>query len=566
MTELSNTTSAMSKSLMTRDIFCVCYPARDGLECLQGELAAARKKFFTGKRKKARAGKAELQPVFDGKLSGKMSRHRLYWKKTSGKLALEEAFDQPNGYVVVKKDFRGVTVSRTFFDKEHRWLKSEYYEPWDPARAQVLLKPQPAADLVERFDWDKERQRYQATELHPLPYLHGTAEQSVLTARFGEPTLILSTAEGEFCYCPKKEAQERMKAWEELKDGTIVLMPAWEVKDGALTGEEETAPDTNLSFTSLEEYAKVEPGQPEEAVTPISQVTAPSISSDTAEFTLPVNEPTEQEAKQAEALPEQPAPEEAEPAAAQEPAPQRKQEEAVPAEEPLSEEEIILRAARKAAGLEESPKKAEPEKAAPKEPEPKESTITAAAPVQGVAAAYHGGYVDGRREGFGSYYYKDGTLCYAGGWKNDKKDGLGVSFRNSDHALHVSNWKDGTPGEYVTLFDQNGNLRYSGKMIDGKKQGAGVTRNLEDDTIFVGKWENGQPTGLGSSFDAEGNLLYYGGWKNGLRDGRGTEFDRSGGIVYDGEWKEGKYHNGILYQKLSSAPEEEKDVFGELNE
>lgn len=561
MTELSNTTSAMSQSLMTREVSCVCYPARDGLECLQGELAAVRKKFFAGKRKAVRAGKAELQHVFDGKLSGKISRRHLYWKKTSGKLVLEEAFDQPNGYVVVKKDFRGVTVSRTFFDKEHVWLKSEYFEPWNAARAQVIFKPQPTADLVERFDWDNERQRYQATELHPLPYLHGTAEQSVLTARFGEPTLILSTGEGEFCYCPKKEAQERIKAWEEMKNGTIVLMPAWEVKDGALAGEEEPPADTNLSFTSLEEYAKVEPGQPEEAFAPASQVTAPPMSTDTAEFTLPIGEPASAEP-------------EAEPARAEGPEPPFKQEEKEPEDRPLSEEEMILQAARKAAGLDKRPENPEPEKAEPKnpaseKPEAEKSAMTAAAaaPAAGVVAAYHGGYADGRREGFGSYYYKDGTLCYAGGWKNDKKDGLGVSFRSSDHALHISNWKDGTPGDYVTLFDKNGNLRYSGKMVNGKKQGAGVTRNLEDGTIFVGKWENGQPTGLGSSFDPEGNLLYYGGWKNGLRDGHGTEFDRSGGIVYDGEWKEGKYHNGILYQKLSSAPEEDTgDVFGEMNE
>ena len=529
MTELSNPASAMSKSLMNREIVCVCYPAQDGLECLKGELAAVRKKFFAGNRKTVHAGTADLHNVFDGKLFGKMSRRHLYWKKTSGKLVLEEAFEQPNGYVVVKKDFRGVTVSRTFFDKGHVWLKSEYFEPWNAARAQVIFKPQPTADLVERFDWDNELQRYQATDLHPLPYLHGTAEQSVLTARFGEPTLVLSTREGEFCYCPKKEAQERMKAWEEMKDGTIVLMPAWEVKDGTLAAEEEE-PAAGLSFTSLEEYAKVEPGQAEEVPAPTAQVTAPPVSTDTAEFTLPIVETVSAEGKAEEST------EQEKPAEVEEPAPE------LPQDEPETTEEDT-----------------QPEQ---EESASAETALEKAMPAFNMTAAYHGGYLNGQREGFGSYYYKDGTLCYAGGWKNDKKDGLGVSFRNSDHALHISNWKDGTPGDHVTLFDKNGNLRYSGKMIDGKKQGAGVTVNPEDGTIFVGKWEDGKPTGLGSSFDEEGNLLYYGEWKNGLRDGHGTEFDRSGGIVYDGEWKEGKYHNGILYQKLSSAPEEDSgDMF-----
>lgn len=550
MSEPSNTANAMSQSLMIREVYCICYPQRDGLECLRGELAAVRKKFFTGNRKAVRAGKQGPQSAFDGKLSGKMTRRGLYWKKSSGELMLEEAFDQQNGYVIVKKDYRGVTVSRTFFDKDHLWLKSEYFEPWNASHAQVIFKPQPTADLIERFDWDSGKNRYQATDLHPLPYHSGAAEQSVLTAQFGDPTLILSTAEGEFCYCPKKEAQERLKAWENLKDGTIVLMPAWEVKDGALTGEEEAA-DTNLTFTSLEEYAKIEPGQPEEKLAPASQPAAPPLSTDTAEFTLPANDPS----------------------AAPEDAPaQPEKAEAGKAKASRTEDELILQAARDSFAAEQAAQEeqaSEPDPGAepvvkPVEPRQKKPAAALADAGTGVVAAYHGSYSDGKREGFGSYYYKDGTLCYAGGWKDDKKEGLGVSFRSSDHALHISNWENGKPGGMVTLFDKNGNLRYSGRMVDGKKQGAGVTVNQEDGTVFVGKWENGQPTGLGSSFDSSGNLLYYGSWKNGLRDGHGTEFDPAGGIVYDGEWKNGKYHNGILYQKLSAGAEEDAgDVFEE---
>ena len=37
----------------------------------------------------------------------------------------------------------------------------------------------------------------------------------------------------------------------------------------------------------------------------------------------------------------------------------------------------------------------------------------------------------------------------------------------------------------------------------------------------------------------------------GKRCGSGTEFDENGEIVFSGEWKDGKYHNGILYKKLT---------------
>lgn len=505
MAELSTITNGMTRSLLIRPVYCICNPKRDGLDHLQGELALVRKKFFEGKKKRVRVGKAERQPAFAGKINGKMTRHGLYWKKTSAKLLLEEAFDQPNGYVVVKKDFRGAPISRTYFDTDHFWLKSEYFEPWEPTHARLIFKPQATSELVEQLTWDAEHARYHAVELYPLPYQSGTAEQSVVTARFGEPPLIVAAQDGEFCYCPKEELEQRKRAGEEMKDGTILLMPAWEVKNGTLPGEEKRDEEPVVTFSDLEEYAQITPPEAEKLSQPEQQLRAPKLSTDTVEFSLAEPEPS--------------------------------------GASPL-EDDAILQAAYRA-------------EQAPAQP----NAVLSKQPVPGLVEAYRGGYADGKREGFGAYYYKDGSLCYAGGWKSDRKEGLGVSFRNEDHALHISNWKDGIPGEYVTLFDSAGNLRYSGKMEQGKKQGAGVTRNSVDGTVFVGKWENGRPTGLGSSFDSDGNLLYYGNWKNGLRDGHGTEFDPSGGIVYDGEWKEGKYHNGILYQKLSSNTEESVDVF-----
>ena len=123
----------------------------------------------------------------------------------------------------------------------------------------------------------------------------------------------------------------------------------------------------------------------------------------------------------------------------------------------------------------------------------------------------------------------------------------------------MARWKNGSPEEFVSLFDKDGNLRYGGRIENGKKQGAGVSYNGTDGTVFVGKWLDGQPTGIGSAFDREGNLVYYGAWKDGLRCGRGTEFDKTGAIVFDGEWKDGKYYNGILYQKRDQedSPAEE---------
>ena len=584
--------SAMSLSLLARNVYCVCFADRDSLDILRGELALARERYFTGGCKTLRVGKREVIRGFEGKLQGKLSRRGFFWRKSAhnvtgtGNLLLEEAFDQKGGYLLVNRDFRNIIASRVFFNKALAWLKSEYYEPWDTQNARVIFKPVDADDLVERFDWDAAKKRYRSTMLYPVPYLEGDAGQSLLNAQFGEPKLLVSTGEGMFCYCPKEEAQRRKEALADLRRGTLVILPAWEVKEGSLAapGEPE-GPD--ITFSSLEEYAhiqeepalqeKMEATAPEEAIAESSvpgEEAAPAVSEKPAP-----QEKMEATAPEAAAgerpLPEEAAPTEEAPAAqeerAQEPTPQA--EPAGSAEEPSpwepqdAEDREILQAAREAAGVQTqglSPANGPSYRGELREGLPWGQGRTEQ---PNGRTSYEGEFRAGKREGFGAYYYKNGSLCYAGSWKEDKKDGLGVSFRESDHILHIAKWKEGAPGEFVSLFDKEGNLRYGGRIEDGKKQGAGVSYNAADGTVFVGKWQDGQPTGIGSAFDREGNLAYYGAWKDGKRHGHGTEFDSAGAIVFDGEWRDGKYYNGILYQKKGpedAAPSGEPSPAGEL--
>ena len=569
--------SAMSLSLLARNVYCVCFADRDSLDILRGELALARERYFTGGCKTLRVGKREVIRGFEGKLQGKLSRRGFFWRKSAhnvtgtGNLLLEEAFDQKGGYLLVNRDFRNIIASRVFFNKALAWLKSEYYEPWDTHNARVIFKPVDSDDLVERFDWDAAKKRYRSTMLYPVPYLEGDAGQSLLNAQFGEPKLLVSTGEGMFCYCPKEEAQRRKEALADLRRGTLVILPAWEVKEGSLAAPGEPEPEgPDITFSSLEEYAHIQ----EPPVKDLPAMEAPG------EEAIP-EEPAPQEEVEAtvpeEAAGERPLPEEAAPSGeapaaqeerAQEPAPQAgPAEEASPWEPQDAEDREILQAAREAAGVQTqglSPANGPSYRGELREGLPWGQGRTEQ---PNGRTSYEGEFRAGKREGFGAYYYKNGSLCYAGSWKEDKKDGLGVSFRESDHILHIAKWKEGAPGEFVSLFDKEGNLRYGGRIEDGKKQGAGVSYNAADGTVFVGKWQDGQPTGIGSAFDREGNLAYYGAWKDGKRHGHGTEFDSAGAIVFDGEWRDGKYYNGILYQKKGpedAAPSGEPSPAGEL--
>ncbi len=617
------TPNAVSKSLLAREVYGVCFTRRDSPELFCGEFSTARKKFFTGGKKTVKVGQKEAIKGFEGKLQGKLARRCLYWKKTANKVNLEEAFGQRGGFLLVLRDFRNIITARLFFDKDQMWLKSEYYDPWDSRVASVIFKPCGAFDGVERFDYMREQKQYRSTILYPVDYRPGTAEQSLVNSRFGEPELILSTEQGSFCYCPKGEASDREEALKEIQSGSILLTSAWEVKDGALHSEAEEA---GPIFSTLEEVAVLpesgaEQKAPEPSETPVEEgekeapetqdateeeaSTKPLISEDepeapAASLEEEAAEPIEESASvqeetapdntaigdpEIEALleaarlierqPEQPsAPRgildaQAILQAAQRLAQTEKPLSSVPEEAVLEEEETPEKESEKeAASIEET---SSPEEPASLEGSPlTEETAEEASPAveaelsrqtepaitgrkrtqqSNGLTAYDGEYKDGKRDGFGSYYYQNGNLCYAGFWKDGQKDGLGVSFRNSDQALHIARWKEGKSDGFTALFDREGDLRYAGRMEGGKKQGAGVTYHREDGTLFVGSWENDLPTGLGSLFDPEGRLLYTGMWQDGKQNGHGTEFDENGDVVFSGEWKDGKYHNGILYKK-----------------
>lgn len=569
------TSSAMSASLLARNVYCVCFADRDSLDLLRGELALAREKFFTNRRKTMRVGKKEVIRGFDGKLQGKLSRRAFYWNKTAnkvtgtGRLVLEEAFDQKGGYVLVNRDFRNVIASRVFFDKSLIWLKSEYYEPWDSHNARVIFKPVDSDDLVERFDWDAARKRYRSTMLFPVPYLEGSARQSLLNAQFGEPKLVVSTGEGLFCYCPKKEAEARKKALEDLKDGTLVLLPAWEVKEGSVAGEkDEDGP--SISFSSLEEYARVEEPQEQEA-TPLTEAPAPpfqeaeefspeteSENTDgepsaqqevqttteavehtpnpeeiTGETSTPdspedLEEPAEQEPVTAETAAPQPATD-SEEQLPSEPDTQPDQElEPVPVQDPESQE--ILEAARKAA---EQPEETKGE-FQNQEPSDRESLEILQAARQAAslaqpesvssqelaelrnAPAYRGELREGKPWGRGRTEQTGGLTSYEGEFREGKREGFG------------------------TYYYKDGNLCYAGSWKNDKKDGLGVSFRDSDHALHIARWKEGAPEEFVSLFDKDGNLRYGGRIEHGKKQGPGVSYNTADGTIFVGKWLDGQ--------------------------
>lgn len=569
----------ISQSLVNKKVYGVCLTSREGTDILNDDFAIMRKNFFDGNMKTVKVStKDDVIKGFAGKLKGKMKKRGLSWKRTAGKTITEESFNYNGGSAIVRRDYFGTIISKIYFDKQHVWLKSEYFDSSTQSTSQIILKPVPSINCIERFDYNPSDKMYQSEILYPSTYNEGTAEQSIVNANFGIPMIIVQTEDGVFSYSPKEEALARENCLKEIADGTIVLMPAWEVKDGKLqteSSETEQESEVITNFENLESAATIK--QIPEAVPESEEdIVHGEIAASDAYIETIDNETTPLEPlKEKDATPI-----------------------AIINGEILEstsdlEMEHIMEMVRKAYYGEITDTEEEPSLTADNETELDENIaeepLTDNTPLEEASedeetlenfdgqdaelakvnnetsvalpftgrqrseqangmTAYEGEYKDGRRDGFGAYYYKDGNLCYAGSWKDDKKQGLGVSFRNSDHALHVTNWESDKSGDYVTLFDKDGILKYSGKIIDGKKQGAGMTYR-EDGTIFIGKWKDGDDTGFGSLFDEDGDLVYTGMWKDGKRHGTGTEFGKSGEILFSGEWKDDNQHNGILYKR-----------------
>ena len=586
--------SAMSLSLLARNVYCVCFADRDSLDILRGELALARERYFTGGCKTLRVGKREVIRGFEGKLQGKLSRRGFFWRKSAhnvtgtGNLLLEEAFDQKGGYLLVNRDFRNIIASRVFFNKALAWLKSEYYEPWDTHNARVIFKPVDSDDLVERFDWDAAKKRYRSTMLYPVPYLEGDAGQSLLNAQFGEPKLLVSTGEGMFCYCPKEEAQRRKEALADLRRGTLVILPAWEVKEGSLAAPGEPEPEgPDITFSSLEEYAHIQeppvkelpaveaPGEeaiPEEpALQEKMEATAPEEAIVEApvpgEETAPAvpEEPAPQEKMEAiapeEAIAESSVPgEEAGPAVSEEPAPQEEMEATAPeeaaGERPLPEAEAPsgeAPAAQEERAQEPAPQAGPAEEPSPWEPQDAEdreilqaAREAAGVQTQGLSPAngpsYRGELREGLPWGQGRTEQPNGRTSYEGEFRAGKREGFGA------------------------YYYKNGSLCYAGSWKEDKKDGLGVSFRESDHILHIAKWKEGAPGEFVSLFDKEGNLRYggriedgkkqgagvsynaadgtvfVGKWQDGQPTGIGSAFDREGNLAYYGAWKDGKRH------------------------
>ena len=194
---------------------------------------------------------------------------------------------------------------------------------------------------------------------------------------------------------------------------------------------------------------------------------------------------------------------------------------------------------------------------------------------------YEGEYLNGKRNGKGKEFYKNGDLLFEGEYLNGKRWN-GTSYFNSEERKEYI-LKNGQG--YIKEYDvYNNSLIYEGEYLNGKrngkgkeykfgglifegeylngkrwngkvgsfnrfyeiKEGKGYIREHEHyyNHTFEGEYLDGKRNGKGKEC-VNGHLVYEGEYINGKRNGKGKEYDD---IMYEGEFLNGKRNgNGKEY-------------------
>lgn len=171
---------------------------------------------------------------------------------------------------------------------------------------------------------------------------------------------------------------------------------------------------------------------------------------------------------------------------------------------------------------------------------------------------YKGESSDGKRNGYGAYFWNDDdTFCWAT-WYNGEKDGTALYivpenfyFSNcKDCAYYVGDYKNGKVTGKGTCYDKAGNLIYYGNLSDGTPTETyptttGYSRykfeciDHKNGDYYIGETKDGKRHGMGIYLWSNGDA-WYGSWEEGERNGSGI-YLRFSGSVFTGRWNKDEY-------------------------
>lgn len=591
-----------SKSLLTRDVYGICFTECESLNCTKDNFFVMRKNFLSHARKSVKTNEKIVFMGLQGKIKGKLSSRSIIWKKWLGNVVVEQSYQVKTGTVLVRRNFENMITSKVFFDKNHHWLKSEYYDAPDAITAQVILKPVTLGGEIERFKFNPQTGGYYKEALIPLPYDIDSPEQKAIDAELGRPSVIVWTAEGLFSYTTEEEVQKRIDLADKNQKKEVESTLEWQ--DSVVEAKPEK--DWQVSFSSINEYAEVkdlkqkelkdgqdiqkeEKNQPE---TESVKDKREEKSFDLSKRNHRINSDTKNKAV---ILPEQILADEATALIAKNKANEtdktlntsvtdedflfilQKAEEKVNARIKEAGQNTLLSVSKLREHLNRNPVL---KQLLPTELEKhfsirslqsvslkndfieslKKQNVNISEdlfPIEQQLAAFVESVEQSLNTDFPIKKMKDGAeksshlsaeektkaereTIYRAAVIDGKIAGISGIKRNITAARYEGDTKDGKRHGFGVSYSENGALSYVGFWENDQKSGLGISFRETDHAVHVANWTENKPDSFVSLFDTKGNLQYSGTIQDGKKNGIGISYRLEDGSVFVGKWEKGQ--------------------------
>ncbi len=134
----------------------------------------------------------------------------------------------------------------------------------------------------------------------------------------------------------------------------------------------------------------------------------------------------------------------------------------------------------------------------------------------GVGDVYKGEFLNGIREGFGVYYYKDLNQYYYGYWRNGNVNGFGFYVKDGK-LLQAGEYEDGKQKYNYLIERKQSNIT----GCEGDCENGFGKFNFSNGDTYEGFWVGGKQEKVGHYFFKSANSHYYGSYKDNLMQGPG---------------------------------------------
>lgn len=203
----------------TNTVYNVYFPGRDNPVLFHGPFYEVRKRFFEDKKASRKSGIAFVSGV-ENTYSAKIGALSADYELKYGDTYIQRLYREKGGYCVITRDYSNKILSKTSFDKKHKWKKTAYYDNGNTAKPQLIFSYEDGA--VVMFKYDKAALSYFKYPLYFCSTVLGTKENSVLDSKFGQPIFYMATDEGDFAFYTDEESAELRKETLSILENTEI--------------------------------------------------------------------------------------------------------------------------------------------------------------------------------------------------------------------------------------------------------------------------------------------------------------------------------------------------------